>query len=956
MAGFDQSKADKINQLAKENPDYDLNTLAFLADVPASDVDNYTINTNAAPENNANYGKATGDGLPADGSVGTVETGEKKYDWSNYEGDDLGTYNEDFANPEAIGNTSYPYDLSSDDDILDDEYTSYTPIKNTNNNSTVKAENTSLGSEKSGQTTAPTKERVAIPNLLHGMSSYTYNMALYLLTADDYNNFANDPDYSIETQPERLLIKTGGGDYANRNPYFNLDYFIDDLEIDSVISPGGYNKGSINTNVTFKIREPYGMTLLNSFVMAANHFGCFNYIDQPYLLKVWMTGYDHRGQYIGTKNLGQRTRYIPLRLTDFKFGVTEAGTTYDVTAVPFNSMGLLSTKNKVPTDVQIEAKTVDDIFNVAVKIDQQTGVRQVGPPNVNEPIIEKVTEKGLTGYLNKLEDEHVKKKLKGVPDIYAFAIDPEIAKSKINIQEAIDLSKTKNDKDPSKQAQSQFLSNFVFDETTKTYSIRAGTSITDVIHSIMRTTEYMTNQVISADLKKSSEATEEYEETEDQPVKFYRIVPEIKLGPFDKIRNQYAKFITYYIKPYEMTGKDFENLGKKPVEFIAKHYDYFYTGKNTDILSFDIQFNAAYFQTYTYNKMKKAGSIPTSMAETNIESLHEGQTAKSGNDPITKWTPYIREVITQTKTSKDINDPQSDHKSMAIDNFMQEVFDQGADLLSMNMRIIGDMSYLQSKDMRSIALNQKEDFYLPDGSLNTDKEWHIFVRFRNPTDVDARTGLMKGFNINVDGNADINTPSINGQYKIIKVTSNFSGGQFTQNLECIRERNQELNILKEADKKKAVNERDNKDAENTKTTTPSNSGTQLTSTQRNAISSMNGYEPDDFEYTPDKYMSSDERGQLPDATVDLGNNVEAIGVEDWTPNPETVVTPSTNTGGTTDDFLNDQPQKETVASVNVRYDEVRGTYRAYNPVSNTFQNFSNIAEAEAYGRGEGTST
>ena len=59
-----------------------------------------------------------------------------------------------------------------------------------------------------------------------------------------------------------------------------------------------------------------------------------------------------------------------------------------------------------------------------------------------------------------------------------------------------------------------------------------------------------------------------------------------------------------------MTGKDFENLGKKPVEFIAKKYDYFYTGKNTDILSFDIEFNAAYYQTYTYNKMKKAGQFP----------------------------------------------------------------------------------------------------------------------------------------------------------------------------------------------------------------------------------------------------------------------------------------------------------------------------------------------------------
>ena len=319
----------------------------------------------------------------------------------------------------------------------------------------------------------------------------------------------------------------------------------------------------------------------------------------------------------------------------------------------------------------------------------------------------------------------------------------------------------------------------------------------------------MINQVVSADLKQQKGATEEYEENQEKPIDFYRIVPKVKLGPFDKIRNSYAKFITFVIKKFEMTGKDYENLGKKRVDFIAKNYDYFYTGKNTDIISFDIDFNAAYFQTYTYNKMKKAGQFPTPLAETNLESaIHEGQTAKSGNSPITKWTPYVRTVVTQTGTDKGVNDPQADHKSMTIDNFMQDVFDQGTDLLAMNMRIIGDMSFIQSKDIRSVALNDPYDYYLPDGSLNTDKEWHIFVKFRNPTDVNATTGLMEGFNINEDGITDVNTPSINGQYRVIKVTSNFSNGQFTQNLECLRERNQELNTLKKSDDKKDVERKD----------------------------------------------------------------------------------------------------------------------------------------------------
>ena len=89
------------------------------------------------------------------------------------------------------------------------------------------------------------------------------------------------------------------------------------------------------------------MTLLNSFVMAANHFGCYNYIDQPYLLKVTITGYDSSGK-VYELGKGLRTRYIPIRFTDFKFGVDEKGTTYDVTAIPYNSTGLKSTAARMP--------------------------------------------------------------------------------------------------------------------------------------------------------------------------------------------------------------------------------------------------------------------------------------------------------------------------------------------------------------------------------------------------------------------------------------------------------------------------------------------------------------------------------------------------------------------------------------------------------------------------------
>ena len=42
--------------------------------------------------------------------------------------------------------------------------------------------------------------RVAVHQLYNISANYTYNIELYLLTADDYNAFANDSTYSIESQ------------------------------------------------------------------------------------------------------------------------------------------------------------------------------------------------------------------------------------------------------------------------------------------------------------------------------------------------------------------------------------------------------------------------------------------------------------------------------------------------------------------------------------------------------------------------------------------------------------------------------------------------------------------------------------------------------------------------------------------------------------------------------------
>lgn len=199
-------------------------------------------------------------------------------------------------------------------------------------------------------------------NVLHSYSTYTYHLELFALTNEDYNSFVNDSEFTIEEKPNRLLIKSGGGNYANRNRHFHLDYFIDNLQMSSVISPGGNNIGSTNTELSFDIHEPYGMTLLNALVLAAGELGSYNYIDQPYMLKISFKGYDSKGNQMSKISQNVSNRYIPIRFTDFKFGVGNEGTTYNISAIPYHSIGVSSHKATMPANIQLEATTVGDFL------------------------------------------------------------------------------------------------------------------------------------------------------------------------------------------------------------------------------------------------------------------------------------------------------------------------------------------------------------------------------------------------------------------------------------------------------------------------------------------------------------------------------------------------------------------------------------------------------------------
>jgi hypothetical protein len=115
-----------------------------------------------------------------------------------------------------------------------------------------------------------------------------------------------------------------------------------------------------------------------------------------------------------------------------------------------------------------------------------------------------------------------------------------------------------------------------------------------------------------------------------------------------------------------------------------------------------------------------------------------------------------------------------------------------ADLLVIDLKILGDPDFIKQDDvfyrpvlpeeLPNLATKPSSDTRLlpNDGSLVMDSQGlYVQLLFRTPTDIDETTGLMK-YNPNYKHSV------FSGLYEVITVTSNFSNGQFVQELLLVR--------------------------------------------------------------------------------------------------------------------------------------------------------------------------
>ena len=315
-----------------------------------------------------------------------------------------------------------------------------------------------------------------------------------------------------------------------------------------------------------------------------------------------------------------------------------------------------------------------------------------------------------------------------------------------------------------------------------------GASIITCINTIISTSTFMTDQVtvVPGVPQLGYQATYSLEESEESPIWLYKITPVVTVGKWDSIRKVYQKHIKYVISLYKSYGRVQPATPFIGVDDVVKHYDWLYTGKNKDVLDFDLQFNAAAFEKTIvggYTKgleslVNKQDTQPTPSGA----SHYQTSLFNTGY-----YLTYDNDAIWQAGST-------SDYRTVMAKNFMSRIYQDGVDKLKGTLKIIGDPEFITQDE--GFGLGSHSTLFI-NGSINTHKDPIVLINFMTPPDIDTNTGLLDTHSGDARGGG--NSISIfSGYYRVMTVTTSIQNNLFTQELDLIRvEVQEEVDIINE---------------------------------------------------------------------------------------------------------------------------------------------------------------
>ena len=656
---------------------------------------------------------------------------------------------------------------------------------------------TATSSTGSSQSFSTPPESITIDpraNELDNYSNYTYNLALYMLTPKTYVRLMQQPR-SFAQLPKFLVCSSGGiGNDPDRASEFDVDFFIDNLKVVNVSASPTRMAGNTNAvDISFDIIEPRGVTLLDRLKAQAKQSleEEQNYITTPYVLEIKFKGYDEEGR---PSDKLVAPKYIPIRIVELKFSVDSSGATYKASAMPYNHDVLNSVRQTIPINVQVKANTVGDIFsNSSQTFNEQpdfdiplddvftdfSGAGESDTPgtkftvtgdsrnfasaintyytSLTKPRRVSQQENDRTSASNTTARTEAETEL---ADEYEFVLHPDIANARL-VLDRFDPQNTPAETDKLSKTYSQAVRNKVkVDKDKQIIRINSGTSIVNLISHIIVSSAYVNRNIID----EIGASTDPNVKT-NQPIRWFKVKPKIiDCKGWDKKAGRYAFKIRYDILPHDIYYSDFPFAAKSMPKGNGVHkiYDYIFSGLNTNVTNFALDFDTAYYQAHTIG----TGYPDSSKTHDNIAA------------PQSKFLPKSSEGE-NLKSDKTIADKRSK-------DLMTSIMNDGTDLINLKLDIVGDPAFIPTGDAfwqdKELRKEMYATAFLPDGTINYDiSPPYIQVNLKTPVDYDDLTGLADPNKV-----GKYSTSDFTGVYQITEITNTFSGGIFSQKLDGFR--------------------------------------------------------------------------------------------------------------------------------------------------------------------------
>jgi len=268
-------------------------------------------------------------------------------------------------------------------------------------------------------------------NQLDQYASYTYALSWCLLTPQQYTDFQAGVKNSSQWS---LLMQSGGAavaqttpvanDYSiftgaapavpgGRSQFFPYDYYMDDLEITTLIPLGGTGLCHSATDIRFKVVEPNGISLINKLYQAVNtlykqpqpntsgptnNTNATTSIQNPnypmahYCMVIHFYGYDQQGNLVApavgsyspngvpAKNDPKAVieKYYPFVIANLKYRMANKQIEYEVTGKPqahFYNIG--TDRGSIPFNFNLAGSTVGQML-VGTPLTTQTNTADPG--------------------------------------------------------------------------------------------------------------------------------------------------------------------------------------------------------------------------------------------------------------------------------------------------------------------------------------------------------------------------------------------------------------------------------------------------------------------------------------------------------------------------------------------------------------------------------------------------